>query len=153
MSLKGLSVMAIVHRLLNTEASALGVAAVVEGHTDYDYTPGPNGEHLDPMHFVLGPRAQGVTLMSPGDYVVELEQPRRVVIVPAEAFEALKSFEVQNEEGVHKLEAQVIADARSIEAADFEAKRLDLAERYARADARADVRSGYADPRFRKRQR
>jgi protein-L-isoaspartate O-methyltransferase len=87
------------------------------------------------MHFVLGPKAQSVTLMSPGDYVVELEQPRRVVIVPKEAFEALKSFEIQEAEGVYKVPAK------------------DPYDRIAREQARSDVRSGYADPRFRNRER
>ncbi len=149
--------MAIVHRLENTEASALGVAAVVEGHTDYDYTPGPGGAELDPMYFVLSPKAPAVTLMSPGDFVVELEQPRRVVLVPKEAFEALKSFEQQEAEGVYKLTSQQIADMRSAEAAEyFESEGITnkpVPKDPGREDARRDVRSGYADPRFRKRQR
>jgi hypothetical protein len=157
--------MAIVHRFENTEASALGLAAVVEGHTDFDYTPGPNDEKLDPMHFVMGAKAPDVRMLVPGDFVVELDQPRRVVLVPAEAFEAIGAY-LQAELAAEAEGSPIGSEGGAVVAFNvtpslegegpplrIDPPKVDQSERYAREETCAEVRSGYADPRFRNRGR
>lgn len=126
-----------VYRFENTEESAKGISAAIDaGTVDYDYTPGPGGAELDPMYFVIAIEHRSPSLMAPGDYVVELEQPHRVVIVPKDAVEAIAA---------HR-EAELAEMARLLATAN-----KPLPKDPGREDARRDVRSGYADPRFRNR--